>query len=67
MTWNDTEKCPVCGDTKLKVGIINHIIGKGKAELYSWYFSEREDTPHTDYLAENLIVREIKRVQLIKK
>lgn len=64
MSWREMEKCPVCGAERMKTGMANHIFGRGKAELYEWYFNQREDTPHTDYLAENMIVRKVKRITL---
>ena len=59
-----TSNCPVCGEKKLKSGIANHIFGRAKAELYSYYFSQSDKKPLTDYLAQNLTVRQVKRLTL---
>lgn len=64
MSWNETKKCPVCNKKLLTVGMINHIIGTAKSELYEWYFRRKTEKPHLVFVTKNTEIKKIKRIKL---
>lgn len=64
MTWNDTAECPVCGTTRLKTGMRNHIIGKAKSELWDFHYGLIQKAPHTEYVDNNVEVRQVEVIKL---
>jgi hypothetical protein len=56
--------CPLCDKKVLETGLINHIVGSAKGELYELYFNRAVRRKHLDYVSKNTEVVQIEKLRL---